>query len=106
MRRLPAPARAVATAGRTKSAEERQQQAFDLVLETLDDIISERGEESNVWGSMVKQAIKRRKPSFSESYHGFRSFSALLEEMEKRKLLQMEHDTKSGGFIIKDYTSE
>ena len=92
--------------GSAKKAEERAQEAFDLVLETLDDIFSERGDESNVWGSMVKQAIKRRKPSFSESYHGFRSFSSLLEEMEKRKLLQMEHDTKSGGFIIKDYSSE
>ncbi len=60
--------------GSGRGAEERQQQAFDLVLETLDDITSERGEESNVWGSMVKQAIKRRKPSFSESYHGFKSF--------------------------------
>ena len=92
--------------GSAKKAEERAQEAFDLVLETLDDLFSERGDESNVWGSMVKQAIKRRKPSFSESYHGFRSFSSLLEEMEKRKLLQMEHDTKSGGFIIKDYSSD
>ena len=92
--------------GGAKKAEERKQEAFDLVLETLDDLFSERGDESNVWGSMVKQAIKRRKPSFSESYHGFRSFGALLEEMEKRKLLQMEHDTKSGGFIINDYSSD
>lgn len=92
--------------GSSRSAAERQQQAFDLVLETLDDLTSERGEESNVWGSMVKQAIKRRKPSFSESYHGFKSFGMLLAEMEKRDLLKLEHDKKSGGFIITDYHND
>lgn len=89
-----------------KKAEERAQHAFDLVLETLDDLFSERGDESNVWGSMVKQALKRRKPSFSESYHGFRSFGVLLEEMEKRKLLTLEHDSKSGGYIITSYRAD
>lgn len=92
--------------GGGRGAEERRQQAFDLVLETLDDITSERGEESNVWGSMVKQAIKRRKPSFSESYHGFKSFGLLLAAMKKQDLLKLEHDKKSGGYIITDYTNE
>lgn len=90
---------------RTK-AEERAQSAFRHVLETLDDLVSERGDESQIWGSMVKQALKRRKPSFSESYHGFKSFGQLLEEMEKRKLLQMQHDEKSGGYIIASHESE
>ena len=87
-----------------KEAETRAQHAFDLVLETLDDIFSERGDESQVWGSMVKQALKRRKPSFSESYHGFRSFGMLLEEMKKRELLTLKHDKKSGGYVILSYT--
>jgi uncharacterized protein (TIGR00288 family) len=87
-------------------AEERAQQAFDLVMETVDDIFSERGDESQVWGSMVKQALKRRKPSFSESYHGFRSFGLLLEEMQKRELLTLKHDQKSGGYIITGYTGD
>jgi uncharacterized protein (TIGR00288 family) len=79
---------ATAAAGKDgKKTDEREQEAFDLVLETLDDIVNERGDEGNVWGSMVKQALKRRKPSFSESSHGFRSFGALLEEMGKQKLL-------------------
>jgi uncharacterized protein (TIGR00288 family) len=89
-----------------KSAEDRQQEAYDLVLETLDDLTSERGEESNIWGSMVKQAIKRRKPSFSESYHGFRSFGLLLEAMQEGDMLTLEHDKKSGGYIITDYTGD
>jgi len=92
--------------GNARKAEERAQHAFNLVLQTLDDIFSERGEESQVWGSMVKQAMKRRKPSFSESYHGFRSFGLLLQEMEKRELLTLEHDQKSGGYIITSYAGE
>jgi uncharacterized protein (TIGR00288 family) len=88
------------------NAEERAQQAFEMVLETLDDIFNERGDESQVWGSMVKQALKRRKPGFSESYHGFRSFGNLLEEMEKRELVKLEHDEKSGGYVITGYQGE
>jgi uncharacterized protein (TIGR00288 family) len=81
----------------------REEQAFGWVLETLDDLFSERDPEEKVWGSMVKQALKRRKPGFSERYHGFRSFSELLEQMEKKKKLTLEHDQKSGGYIITDY---
>lgn len=86
--------------------EEKALMAFEMVLETLDDLFSERGEESQVWGSMVKQALKRRKPSFSESYHGFRSFGKLLEEMEKRELLKLQLDQKSGGYTITGYSGE
>jgi hypothetical protein len=49
---------------------------------------------------MVKQALKRRKPGFNESYHGFRSFGKLLEEMQTRGMLKLELDKKSGGYII------
>lgn len=87
----------------TGKREKRAQQAFDWVLETMDDLFSERDPEENVWGSMVKQALKRRKPGFSERYHGFRSFSELLEKMEEQKMVKLEHDQKSGGYIITDY---
>jgi uncharacterized protein (TIGR00288 family) len=80
--------------------EAREEKAFELVLETIDDLYSERGEEDKIWGSMVKQALKRRKPGFNESYHGFRSFGKLLEEMAARGMLTMDHDQKSGGYII------
>ena len=81
----------------------REEKAFAWVLETLDDLFNERDAEEKVWGSMVKQALKRRKPGFSERYHGFRSFSELLEQMEEQKLVTLEHDQKSGGYIITDY---
>ena len=81
--------------------ENRAEKAFEQVVETIDDLVSERGDEEPVWGSMVKQALKRRKPGFNESYHGFRSFGKMLEEMEKRGMVELEHDAKSGGYIIK-----
>jgi hypothetical protein len=80
--------------------ENRAEKAFEQVLETIDDLISERGDEDKLWGSMVKQALKRRKPGFNESYHGFRSFGQLLEEMQTRGMLKLELDKKSGGYII------
>ena len=85
---------------------ERQQQAIDLVLETLEALIAERGADGKIWGSMVKQAIKRRKPGFSESYYGFRSFARLLEEAAARGELELEEDEKSGGVIIRGYKRE
>ena len=61
----------------------------------------ERGEEEKVWGSMVKQALKRRKPGFSESYHGYKTFKHLLEDAKARGMLKLEYDKKSGGYIVK-----
>jgi len=92
-------------ANAAKNGLKRQEQAFNLVLETMDVLFSERDEEEKVWGSMVKQAIKRRKPGFNERYHGFRSFSDLLETMEQKKLVRLNLDQKSGGYIIADYAS-
>jgi uncharacterized protein (TIGR00288 family) len=82
--------------------ERRSEQAFEQVLETIEDLVSERGDEDTIWGSMVKQALKRRKPGFNESYHGFRSFGKMLEEMQSRGMLELQHDEKSGGYIIKN----
>jgi uncharacterized protein (TIGR00288 family) len=86
--------------------EQRKQQALDMVMETVDALFGEREEEEKVWGSMVKQALKRRKPGFNESYYGFRTFSKLLEEAQARNLLDFERDDKSGGYIIKGYAHE
>jgi hypothetical protein len=55
---------------------------------------------------MVKQALKRRRPGFSETYHGFRNFGQLLEEAQARHLLVLEHDEKSGGYIVKSFSTE
>jgi uncharacterized protein (TIGR00288 family) len=83
---------------------DKQQEALDLVLETVEALFKERGQEEKVWGSMVKQTLKRRKPGFNETYHGFRTFGELLEEAQQRQLLVLELDDKSGGYIIRSYT--
>ncbi len=84
-----------------KSEEDRRQQAFDLVLDTIDALASERDQDEKIWGSMVKQTLKRRSPGFNESYYGFRTFSELLEAAASHKLIELEADQKSGGYIIK-----
>ncbi len=79
----------------------KKQEAWNLVVETYHALVKERGEGENIWGSMVKQTLKRRKPGFSESYHGFSSFGQLLEEAGARGIFELERDEKSGGYIIK-----
>ncbi|MEZ5541444.1 MAG: NYN domain-containing protein [Pseudomonadota bacterium] len=86
--------------GAHKTEADKQQEALDLVLETVEALFKERGEQEKVWGSMVKQTLKRRKPGFDETYHGFRTFGQLLEEAQERKLLNLQLDEKSGGYII------
>ncbi len=89
-----------------KPVDDKSQEAFELVLETTEALFEDREGEEKVWGSMIKQAIKRRKPGFSESYHGFKSFNHLLQEAEKAGFLSLQHDEKSGGYIIKSYRGE
>jgi len=89
-----------------KEAEEGVQEALDLIMETLEALAEERGSEDLIWGSMVKQTLKRRKPGFNESYYGFRSFKRLLEEAAARDLMELEPDEKSGGYIIKSFHQE
>ena len=101
--RRKAPAKKADRKSAAKTADDKQQDALDLVLETVEALFKERGEQEKVWGSMVKQTLKRRKPGFNEAYHGFRTFGELLEEAQERKLLELELDDKSGGYIIRGY---
>jgi hypothetical protein len=70
-------------------------------MATVDALIEERGEDEPVWGSMVKQTLKRRKPGFNERSYGFGSFNELLEEARTRGFLELERDTKSGGYLVR-----
>lgn len=96
---------ATASAEEKAPAEEKEkkeaQEALDLVVETAAHLFDERGDKDKIWGSMVKQALKRRKPGFNERYHGFRSFGKLLEEAQSLKLLDLEADEKSGDYVVK-----
>ena len=74
--------------------------AFDLVIKTMEALAGERDENEPVYGSMIKQAIKRRHPGFNERAYGFRSFNDLLLDAQKRGLLKLEADKKSGGYVV------
>jgi uncharacterized protein (TIGR00288 family) len=92
--------------GGDKDSGDKKAEALDLVMETIEALFTERGAEEKTWGSMVKQALKRRHPGFNESYYGFRSFGKLLDEAHARKLLVLQPDEKSGGVIIKSYNPD
>jgi uncharacterized protein (TIGR00288 family) len=81
--------------------EDRRQEAMDLIMKTVEALLEERGGEEKLWGSMIKQTLKRRNPGFNESFYGFRSFSDLLEAAEAAGLLTIERDEKSGGYICR-----
>jgi len=81
--------------------QDKKQEAFDLMLGTLEALMAERDADERIWGSMVKQALKRRNPGFNETYYGFPAFSDLLEEAEKKGLIKLEPDEKSGGYIVR-----
>jgi len=97
----PRPARGGATAKAAKPVKDKKQEAWDLIVETYEALVEERGEGEKIWGSMLKQTLKRRKPGFNESYYGFRSFGELLEEAQTRGILELEPEEKSGGYIIR-----
>jgi uncharacterized protein (TIGR00288 family) len=83
-----------------RSENDKQQEAFGLVVETVEALLAERGEEEKMWASMVKQTMKRRKPDFNESYYGYRTFSDLLEDAQAHKLLALTRAEK-GGYIVR-----
>ncbi len=79
-------------------------EAFELVLAVVESLFKDR--DGALWGSMVKQTLKRRRPQFDESYYGYRSFNQLLDDMRKARLLETAMDEKSGNFIIHGFGTD
>jgi uncharacterized protein (TIGR00288 family) len=77
-----------------------KEKAFDLLADTLDALIDERGENEDIWGSMIKVAIKRRNPGFSERAYGFRSFNDLLEQAQDSGHVKLKSDGKSANYAV------
>ena len=77
---------------------EKQREVFALLIDSMQALKRENKEV--LWGSMVKQTMQRKNPSFSESYYGFRAFSELLESAQKQKVISLKRDVKSGSYII------
>ncbi|WP_194726612.1 NYN domain-containing protein [Noviherbaspirillum malthae] len=86
---------------RREEIESRKRQAIEMAVSTFDALVAERGDSGKIWASVLKEAIKRRKPDFSESYYGFRTFGNLLEEAQTRGLLEFGRDDKSGAYVYR-----
>jgi hypothetical protein len=102
--RAPRAKRGDKTATPDKATEDRKEEALELVTATAEALIRDRGDE--VWGSHVKQTLKRKRPHFSESFHGYRSFNDLLVDAAARGLLRVERDERSGGYIVLGIAAE
>ncbi len=94
------PAGRAAKSGEAKVEEDKRQEALDFIVETVEALIAERGSDEKIWGSLVKTTMQRRKPGFTESYYGYRSFKELVEDAQKHKLLRVVRDEKSGQYTI------
>ncbi|MES2129889.1 MAG: NYN domain-containing protein [Pseudomonadota bacterium] len=86
---------------RKEELEARRAQALEMVVETFDALVSERGDSGKIWASLLKDTLKRRRPDFNESYYGFRSFGTLLEEAQKQGLFEFGRDEKSGAYVYR-----
>jgi len=79
------------------------QECFALLADAV--LALQRENKEVLWGSMVKETMKRKKPSFNESYYGFRTFSQLLEDAQRRGIVQLRRDQKSGSYVVEDLGS-
>ncbi|WAI81156.1 MULTISPECIES: NYN domain-containing protein [Achromobacter] len=87
---------------RKEELEARKTQAVDMVVETFEALMAERGDSGKIWASALKDALKRRKPDFNESYYGFRAFGNLLDEAQSRGFLDVGREEKSGTYVYRD----
>ncbi|WP_426305213.1 NYN domain-containing protein [Acidovorax facilis] len=88
---------------RKEGQDARRTQGVELAAETFEALLSERGDTGKIWASVLKEAIKRRKPDFSEGRYGFRTFGNLLEEAQARGLLEFGRDEKSGAYVFRSH---
>ncbi len=81
-----------------KTTEERQREAIELVLDVVEALFQDR--DGALHGALVKQTLKRKRPEFSERFHGYRTFNQLIEDTGRRGLLEITHDESSGGYLV------
>ena len=77
-------------------------EAFSLMIESIQALIREN--KDVLWGSMIKQTMQRKKPSFNEGYYGYSSFSELLEDAERKQILKLKKDQRSGTYIVTGFS--
>jgi uncharacterized LabA/DUF88 family protein len=82
------------------SLPEKLQDCYSLLVDSV--VALQRENKELLWGSMVKETMKRKRPSFNETYYGFRTFSHLLEDAQRRGVVVLRRDARSGSYIIED----
>ena len=90
--------RSRAVAGKGKKQTDKKQEALDRLLKIVRSL---EVDYDPLWGSMVKQAIRRVYPAFNESYYGYRTFSDLLEDAQSNGLIELEHDEARGNYQVR-----
>ena len=100
-KKAPAKAKVEVAKPAAKSDDDKKQEAMEFLVETVEGLISERGSDEKLWGSMVKPTMQRRKPGFTETYYGYRSFKELMEDAQKHKLVLLVRDEKSGQYMVR-----
>src|SRR4051794_8827543 len=73
-------------------------EAFSLMIESIQALVREN--KDVLWGSMIKQTMQRKKPSFNEGYYGYSTFSELLEDAERKQIIKLKKDQRSGTYIV------
>jgi uncharacterized protein (TIGR00288 family) len=73
-------------------------EAFSLMVESIQALVREN--KDVLWGSMIKQTMQRKKPSFNEGYYGYSTFSELLEDAERKNIVKLKKDQRSGTYIV------
>lgn len=86
------------TAGKGKTEGDKKQEAADRVLEVLTSIEQDY---DPLWGSILKQALRRVYPGFNEGYYGYRTFSELLEDLQAKALIELDYDESRGNYKVR-----
>lgn len=81
----------------------KERPAFQLLIDTVLGLMRENTDV--MYSSLIKQTMKRKKPAFSESRYGFRTFSELLEAAEKYNLVVLREDARSGTYVVTGFGS-
>ena len=84
-----------------KQKNDKREEAVDRLLEIVRSLGSDY---DPLWGSLVKQTMRRVHPGFNESHYGYRAFSDLLEDVAERGLIQLEHDQERGNYKVRPVT--
>ncbi len=96
--RKPAVKKEGAAAAEETAKDDKKQEAIERVLEVLHSVEQDY---DPVWGSLLKTAIRRVFPGFNEGYYGYRNFSALLEDLKARGLIELEYDESRGNYKVR-----